>query len=83
MASEWLVRAHCHAPAIPPSHRSRAGGRAPLLTTTAADLSDGRHPKPEVVEQILALFGRYYLPNADEEGAPADPPAASQIGAVA
>jgi hypothetical protein len=25
-------------------------------------LEDGRHPKPEVVGQILELFGKYYLP---------------------
>ena len=34
-------------------------------------LEDGRHPKPEVVQQILALFGKYYCPH-DAPGGAAD-----------
>ena len=39
-----------------------------------AYLDDGRHPKPEVVREILELFGKHYLPPesaAAEAGAPA------------
>ena len=30
-------------------------------------LEDGRHPKPEVVQTILELFGKYYLPKVEGE----------------
>ena len=33
-------------------------------------LDDGRHVKPEVVEQVLALFGRHYLPEEEGEAEP-------------
>ena len=30
-------------------------------------MDDGRHPRPEVVKEILELFGKYYLPAEGEE----------------
>ena len=30
-------------------------------------LDDGRHPRPEVVKEILELFGKYYLPREEGE----------------
>ena len=43
-------------------------------------LDDGRHPKPEVVQQILQLFGKYYLPS-EEPPATHAATSASQAGA--
>ena len=37
-------------------------------------LDDGRHVRPEVVRQILELFGKYYVPPPDA------PPAADPAG---
>jgi len=36
-------------------------------------LEDGRHPKPEVIQQILALFGKHYLGGEEEAGGVPDP----------
>ena len=29
-------------------------------------LEDGRHPKPEIVQEVLRIFGKYYCAGSDE-----------------